>query len=169
MPLHGSFTAAISTALKEQRTASADHGLGDAGLGTVTGRAKHGTTRHRRPTVHNRRAGAARVDLGRPPCLYPQGTQTPRVIPVGFFSDRRPGRDLLGHLITEGHPNVGGGGVPRLAGFDLGEDSPGVSSNLGGPGLARGSRSRSTTKGLLICGFAAAALYVVGDIGIPTK
>jgi hypothetical protein len=39
-----------------------------------------------------------------------------------------------------------------------------VSSNLGGPGLARGSRSRSTTKGLLMCGFAAAALYVVGDI-----
>jgi hypothetical protein len=30
--------------------------------------------------------------------------------------------------------------------------------------LARGSRSPSTTKGLLICGFAAAALYVVGDI-----
>jgi hypothetical protein len=30
--------------------------------------------------------------------------------------------------------------------------------------MARGSRSRSTTKGLLICGFAAAALYVVGDI-----
>jgi hypothetical protein len=39
-----------------------------------------------------------------------------------------------------------------------------VSSNLGGPGLARGSRSRSTTKVLLMCGFAAAALYVVGDI-----
>jgi hypothetical protein len=30
--------------------------------------------------------------------------------------------------------------------------------------MAGGSRSRSTTKGLLICGFAAAALYVVGDI-----
>src|SRR4029450_384053 len=30
--------------------------------------------------------------------------------------------------------------------------------------MARGSRSRSTTKGLLVCGFAAAALYVVGDI-----
>jgi hypothetical protein len=30
--------------------------------------------------------------------------------------------------------------------------------------MARGSRSRSTTKGLLICGFAATALYVVGDI-----
>ena len=30
--------------------------------------------------------------------------------------------------------------------------------------MARGWRSRSTTKGLLICGFAAAALYVVGDI-----
>jgi Protein of unknown function (DUF998) len=30
--------------------------------------------------------------------------------------------------------------------------------------MARGSRSRSTTKGLLICGFAAAALYIVGDL-----
>ena len=30
--------------------------------------------------------------------------------------------------------------------------------------MAHGWRSRSTTKGLLICGFAAAALYVVGDI-----
>jgi hypothetical protein len=30
--------------------------------------------------------------------------------------------------------------------------------------MARGSRSRSTTKGLLMCGFAAAAVYVVGDI-----
>jgi hypothetical protein len=28
--------------------------------------------------------------------------------------------------------------------------------------MARGSRSRSTKKGLLICGFAAAALYIVG-------
>jgi hypothetical protein len=30
--------------------------------------------------------------------------------------------------------------------------------------MAGGSRSRSTTKGLLICGFAAAAVYVVGDL-----
>jgi len=30
--------------------------------------------------------------------------------------------------------------------------------------MARGWRRRSTTKRLLICGFAAAALYVVGDI-----
>jgi hypothetical protein len=30
--------------------------------------------------------------------------------------------------------------------------------------MARGWRSRSTTKGLLMCGFAAATLYVVGDI-----
>ena len=30
--------------------------------------------------------------------------------------------------------------------------------------MARGWRSRSTTKGLLICGFAAAGLYIVGDI-----
>jgi hypothetical protein len=30
--------------------------------------------------------------------------------------------------------------------------------------MARGSWSRSTTKGLLMCGFAAAAVYVVGDI-----
>ena len=30
--------------------------------------------------------------------------------------------------------------------------------------MARGGRSRSTTEGLLMCGFAAAALYVVGDI-----
>ena len=30
--------------------------------------------------------------------------------------------------------------------------------------MAGGSRSRSTTKGLLICGFAAAAVYVIGDL-----
>jgi hypothetical protein len=30
--------------------------------------------------------------------------------------------------------------------------------------MAGGSRSHSTTKGLLICGFAAAAIYVVGDL-----
>jgi hypothetical protein len=30
--------------------------------------------------------------------------------------------------------------------------------------LARGVRSRSTTKGVLICGFAPAAIYLVGDI-----
>jgi hypothetical protein len=73
-------------------TAPAYDGLGDAGYVTITGMAKTWSEIHRRRTVHDRSAGAARVYLGRPSRLHRKGRNT-----TGDSSrlllDRRPGRD----------------------------------------------------------------------------
>jgi hypothetical protein len=91
------------------RTAPAYDGLGDADYVTITGMAKTWSEKHRRRTVHDRSAGAARVYLGRPSRLHRKGRNT-----TGDSSrlllDRRPGRDLRGHDLTEGHGAVGSSG-----------------------------------------------------------
>jgi hypothetical protein len=69
----------------------------------------HGAARDRRRAVHARRAGVAHVHVGGPPRLRRRGRST-----AGdsgrILLDRRSGRDLDGHDLTEGDRAVGSPG-----------------------------------------------------------